>query len=318
MLVSVIMPSYNHEKYVIDAANSVLTQTYGQLELIVVDDGSTDSSLDLLRSITDNRILILEQENKGAHAAINRGLEAAQGDYLAIINSDDLFHPRRISKCLETIDSEGTGLACSWIEIINSEGLQIGVKKGWSNLLPKWTSNVHSHAYWLNDSFALNLLSSNFVSTTTNMFFRRFVYEKIGGMRNLRFCHDWDFMFRVCELFQCSMIQEPLMRYRIHGSNTISTNKEWMLFEIAWTIAVNIDRFYGAHLFAGDYKVESLSSELTAFMNSVSVEGLDKLLWSLTIFIEARRRLGGRQMDEELLNDHVLRQAFIDQIRKDK
>ena len=96
MLVSVVMPSYNHEKFVIEAAESVLNQSHRMLEFIVIDDGSRDSSVSLLKSIKDPRMKLVVQENAGAHAAINRGLEMAQGDYLAIINSDDTFDPQRV------------------------------------------------------------------------------------------------------------------------------------------------------------------------------------------------------------------------------
>jgi len=103
-LVSVIIPSYNHSRYIVQAVESVIGQTNGQWELIIVDDGSTDNSVELLRShpvvSTDARIQIHVQENGGSHAAINRGLALARGKYLAILNSDDLFAPERLEVLL--------------------------------------------------------------------------------------------------------------------------------------------------------------------------------------------------------------------------
>ena len=94
--VSVVIPSYNHAAYIREAVDSVLSQSLSDLELIVVDDGSQDESLDILAGYSDRRFHLYTQLNQGAHAAINRGLHAAAGDYLAILNSDDAYHPQRL------------------------------------------------------------------------------------------------------------------------------------------------------------------------------------------------------------------------------
>jgi len=103
-LVSVIIPSYNHAMYISQAVNSVLQQTWSEvlfrdLELIVIDDGSQDNSLEILERLAilaGSQMRVIGQENQGAHAAINRGLEMAKGSILAILNSDDHFHLRRL------------------------------------------------------------------------------------------------------------------------------------------------------------------------------------------------------------------------------
>lgn len=314
MLVSVVMPSYNHSKYVMAAAQSVLEQSYERLEFIVVDDGSKDNSVELLRGIDDPRLKLIVQENGGAHAAINRGLAAAQGDYLAIINSDDIFDPTRITKCLETLEREQSDFACTWIRVVDDAGAEKGIKQAWKNMRPSWSSDASDPVYWAGENFAVNILSSNFVSTTSNMLFSRQIYDEIGGMRNLRFAHDWDFMFRVVERYRCSVVPEPLMDYRIHGSNTISSNREWMLFEVMWTIAANLHRFHGDRLFGPDASPEDLMQEIRTFSNSVHVGGLDKQFWVLLSFINARRAAIGDAAETELLEDAQLRQVFIDAI----
>jgi glycosyltransferase involved in cell wall biosynthesis len=95
---SVVIPSYNHASYLAEAVNSVLNQSLSDLELIVVDDGSTDQSLVVLSGFKDPRLRIFQQDNQGAHAAINRGLREACGKYLAILNSDDVYHPQRLER----------------------------------------------------------------------------------------------------------------------------------------------------------------------------------------------------------------------------
>ena len=311
MLVSVVMPSYNHVAYCLTAARSVLAQSHEMLELIVVDDGSRDESVELLRGIDDPRLRLVVQENRGAHAAINRGLEMAQGDYLAIINSDDVFDPRRIETCLRTMDAEASDFACSWIRVVDGEGAGTAVKRGWRNMRPSWAGAGGEDGYWTREDFTLNMLSTNFVSTTSNMLFRRNVFERVGGMRNLRFAHDWDFMLRVASVFRCSEVAEPLMDYRMHGSNTITSNRRWMLFEVVWVLAANLHRFHAAPLFAAETP-GMLAEEVRLFAASVNVQGLDRLFWILLSYLAARRTAGASET--ELLDDADLRQVFIDLI----
>lgn len=97
VLISVIMPVYNVEKYVAESIKSVLNQSYKNLELIIVDDGGTDKSLDICRSFDDDRIRIISQENRGLAGARNTGIAAAKGDYIALLDSDDLWHKDKLS-----------------------------------------------------------------------------------------------------------------------------------------------------------------------------------------------------------------------------
>ena len=90
--ISVIIPLYNHEKYINEAVYSVLGQTFSDFELIIINDGSNDGSEEVVKKIKDKRIKYYYQENKGAHNTINRGIEIAKGEYIAILNSDDMYH----------------------------------------------------------------------------------------------------------------------------------------------------------------------------------------------------------------------------------
>ena len=105
--VSVIIPLYNEEKYILDCINSVINQTYKNIEIIVIDDKSTDNSLKLLKKIKDNRIKIIElNENKGVSNARNKGIEEATGDYLCFIDSDDFWVKYKIEKQLKFIENK--------------------------------------------------------------------------------------------------------------------------------------------------------------------------------------------------------------------
>lgn len=307
-LVSVVIPSYNHAAYIRTAVESVLAQSHSNLELIVVDDGSTDGSRVYLGTVSDRRCTVVEQENAGAHAAINRGLRMARGDVLAILNSDDLFHRQRIAVSLEALQEKGCDLVASWLEVIDASGAVLGVKEGWSNMLP-WPMKHSGQAVGELDQFTTNLLLTNFVSTTSNIVFTRRLYKRVGGMRNLRFAHDWDFLLRAAHEFRCGLIPRPLLQYRVHASNTISSNRAWMLFEICWVVATALRRA-GTRLFgAGDPAAAVAAARFLG--ENVNLQGNDKLLWMIDHFIAARTSAGEARPEEALLDDRALREAFL-------
>jgi len=306
-LVSVIVPLYNHEKYIRRAIESVCKQTYPFWELIIIDDGSTDRSYEAAEKLHDKRIRLLTQENAGAHRAINRGLELAQGEYLAVLNSDDLYEKKRLEIMVRYMQEHPqTGFACSYLTVINEKGRKLGVKKGWKNMEP-WLPEHPQLSLQDPYDFKKNLFMANFTSTTSNFFFRRSLYEKIGGMRNLRFAHDWDFALRAAEAAECTLIEQPLMRYRVHGSNTISSNRKWMLFEVAWIWAADLRRFFGTDLFAG----EDSGQDLIQLAESLQLQGNDKLFWMILLFLEAQEKKGVEHAEELLLDDDALRNRFL-------
>jgi len=311
-IISVVIPCYNHERYIKSAVESVLSQTHGELELIVVDDGSTDRSLDYLRTVKDRRFQLLAQENQGAHTAINRGLELAQGEYLAILNSDDVFDPQRLEVCARYL-SDSVNLVATWIKVINGSGKVLGVKKGWHNMLP-WEFSAPNGDAFSFDEFTINLLASNFVSTTSNIVFSRNIYERIGGMRNLRFVHDWDFLLRAALHYKCMIIEQPLVQYRVHQNNTISSNREWMLFEICWIYATHLKNYFlttNDRIEKGNYL-----KELEFISRSINVQGCGGTLWMMSQFIDGEKSNENAAPEEFLINDEAIRRVFLDDIRR--
>lgn len=310
-LLSVVIPSYNHEKYIGKAIESVLKQSYKNLELIIIDDGSKDNSIELIKSYKDDRITLIAQENAGAHNAINKGLAMAKGEYLTILNSDDIFHTRRFEIMIKEMQkNNNVGFACSYIQVIDSEGNKLDIKEGWKNLEP-WTVPHPEKSFKATDDFKLNLIMTNFPSTTSNFLFTRDLYEKIGGMRNLRFAHDWDFALRAAQVTDCMMVEQPLMEYRVHNTNTISSNRKWMLFEIAWMWATNLERFYGKELFAeNDY------GSLFTIAESLNLQGNDKAFWMIKVFIDSQKEKGVKNPEEILLDNAELRNQIIDYINE--
>ena len=113
LLVSVVMPAYNVEKYVEEAVHSILAQTFCDFEFIIVDDGSTDRTHDILRSFSDPRIrLIFNEKNEGNYPARNRGCRLARGKYIAVMDADDVAMPERLEKQVKYMEEHPDVLAC--------------------------------------------------------------------------------------------------------------------------------------------------------------------------------------------------------------
>jgi glycosyltransferase involved in cell wall biosynthesis len=313
-LCSIIIPSYNHEKYVGSAIQSALDQTYGDIEVIVVDDGSGDSSLERIRAIGDRRLTLHVQENRGAHAAINTGLAMARGEYLAILNSDDMYDRERIRKSLDRLTPHGdAGFLSTWIHIIDGDGRVRGTKKAWHNLDP-WSIEHPEKSFRKTGDPALNLLMWNYVATTSNFVMHRSVYEAVGVLRNLRFVHDWDYALRVSHCSQPVVLEEPLLSYRIHDRNTISSDRKWMLFEICWIMATHLPSYEGKRLFA-DPDREVLLKDLEMLYESINLQGNDKLFWVMRSCFESLRKEGVANPEELLLADPGLRDGLIGMVR---
>jgi glycosyltransferase involved in cell wall biosynthesis len=312
-MISVIIPSYNHAEYILKCIDSVLSQTYTDWQLIVVDDGSNDDSNTIIAKYHDKRIIHIKQENYGAHNAINKGLSLATGDYLTILNSDDEYHPERFEICMNTfIKDPDVDFISTWINIVDDKSNIMGVKEAWSNMLP-WEIKNKKLTFLESNDYCLNALMANFVATTSNMIFKRKVYDQIGGMRNLRFAHDWDYLLRVCSKFNCFNLQQALLSYRVHGANTISSNKKWMLFEICWVIAANIDKF--SEKLISDSSTDNLIKSSINILESINFQGNDKVFWLLYIQITTMKKLGILNPEEIYLEDKSLREEIINYIK---
>jgi len=126
--VSVIVPVYGVEKYIAATISSVLAQTYDNFELLIVNDGSPDKSEEICASFTDHRIKIIRQENGGVCAARNTGITAAQGEYLAFLDGDDLWMPEKLEKHVEHLDSLPTiGVSFSRSAFVDEAGQPLGI-----------------------------------------------------------------------------------------------------------------------------------------------------------------------------------------------
>lgn len=218
--ISVVIPSYNHAAYLDQAISSALDQQGVETEVIVVDDGSKDGSRSLLEGwktrVSDERLKIIFQPNQGAHAAINNGIAAASGEYLSILNSDDYFHPQRCSKLIARLKEERADLIFSKVTHVDSAGSAIDPNH-------KMRASYNRHLRLCNSfGFRFILLGYNLTITTGNFLFSRKLANQIGEFNSYRTVHDWDFALRSLAQGRVRFMDEELLSYRVHESNTIS------------------------------------------------------------------------------------------------
>jgi glycosyltransferase involved in cell wall biosynthesis len=242
-MISVVIPSYNHEPFIGEAVESVLAADGIDLEIVVVDDGSTDGSRERLEGFnTDPRVRLHLQDNAGAHAALNRALDLARGELIFILNSDDAFVGDRIAVLSARLrDNPAAALAASWIEVVDAAGARLGIKQAWRNLPPWPAPTTGPLLSGLGDP-RLALLETNWISTTSNLAVpAALVRDHDLRFAPLRFAHDWDFILSACHHGVVELVEKPLVRYRVHGANTIGEGTDrgqgLMRFEILWVVA---------------------------------------------------------------------------------
>ena len=220
MLVSVIIPAYNHELFVGPAIDSVLNQTWEELELIVIDDGSTDKTGEVVQGYGDERLSYYYQENQDAFNTINRGLGMAKGDYVAILNSDDIYSTDRLKKMVAA--QQKNDAACLFTDVIpiSDAGEEFTDPEfGWNI----WHRKNREWYFECKDLYTA-FLKGNFMVTTSNLFMTAEAVRKVGKFCSLRYLHDYDFMFRMMLAFPGRvqyLDSEKLLYYRIHSGNTL-------------------------------------------------------------------------------------------------
>ena len=217
-LVSVLMPAYNHAPYVRAAVESVLGQTHGNLELIAIDDASSDETWAVLQSFGDERLRLFRHDaNLGAHATLNEALKLAKGEFIAIINSDDFFHPERLASCLEELKQGGADLVGTDIVLVDGDGQP--VTDHW------WVTAFEDlKRVWVETrDWPATLLEGNTFMTTSNFCFRRAWFEAVGDFHDLRYVLDYEWLLRgLIKGMKLDWLDVPLLSYRLHEHNTIS------------------------------------------------------------------------------------------------
>ncbi|MEA5604524.1 glycosyltransferase family A protein [Nostoc sp. UHCC 0252] len=236
-LVSVIVPAYNAEDFIGRTLNSILSQTYTNIEVLVVDDGSQDRTAEIVKSYVekDNRVILLRQENSGVAIARNLAIEKSRGEYIAPIDADDIWYSQKLEKqvqCLSEAD-QSVGLVYAWSVKIDENDVILDI------------SDIEYYIEYYRDFFSLegivypSLAYSNFIGNASVPLIRRSCLEKVGvynwelKANNAEGCEDWDISLRIAEHYKFRVVREFLIGYRqVKGSmsrNYISMERSYNL-----------------------------------------------------------------------------------------
>jgi len=205
-LVSVIIPVYNREHLVSQAIESVLAQTYQPVEIILINDGSTDASLSVLRkfeTLFPDQIRVIDQPNQGQIIARNNGIQAARGEYIAFLDSDDLWLENKLERQMPLFQ-DGVGLVYSGTEVIDKEGQTIRVEPADGSI----TGNIYPQL------LIKNRMTGGTVVVTAEALWHVGLFST-----DFKAAENWDLWLRISKVYSVRVVRDPLVRYRVHDGN---------------------------------------------------------------------------------------------------
>lgn len=236
--VSILMSVYNGEKYLCEAIDSILGQSFYDFEFLIINDGSTDKTHEILKSYDDARIRILEQENIGLTKSLNKGLSLARGQYIARMDDDDISEPGRLARQVEFLDEHPS------VGLLGINGY-IMDEKG------EVVSEV-GHPISHDEIMAKILLDNKFIHSSIMM--RKELLERYGCYsEEMTMAQDYELILKLSTLTNFANLDEPLHKWRKNSTSGISVTKrqEQILFRD------NIRKLFLDRHFALDKKFSS-------------------------------------------------------------
>lgn len=208
--VSVVIPNYNYGIFLAQAIDSVLAQTYPNIEIIVIDDGSTDASEKVLDNYGD-KIRWFKQTNGGVSRARNRGISESGGDFIAFLDADDIWLPEKIERQLKLFadDSEIGLVHCGFVDFDNAGSL---------------AEHLDGMEGWVAESLLSYRRSVILGGGSATVVKRKAIDESGGFDENMRIGEDWEFYYRIAKNYKVGFVPQVLLKYRIHPSNSFANN----------------------------------------------------------------------------------------------
>ncbi len=243
MLVSVIMAVHNGQEYLKEAIGSILAQTLTHMELIIINDASTDGTREILEQIADERVQVIHLEkNRGAASALNLGIEHAKGKWIAIHDADDISHPHRLKKQLSYLSEHPDAVAVgSFIECIH--GREKSAPQHNLRGLEKLINRVQS-----GEEIKAELYKTCPLTHGTMVFARK-AFKELGKYDpDLRISYDYDLWTRLVTRGKIEKIPEILYKYRVHGDSLTSKNRLCNIDEMFYSCTKYIKNTCYKHL----------------------------------------------------------------------
>jgi glycosyltransferase involved in cell wall biosynthesis len=229
--VTVLIPSFKHEAYVVHAIESVLAQTHRGVQVLVVDDRSPDGTVAAARSVDDPRVVVRENErNLGLGGSIQAALASITTPFTALLNSDDVFHPERLERCLAVFAADPAAqLVATRLAVMDQKERRLttdtscvldvgGAAHGWVRWYERITARLQG-----GDWTALPaLLRHNHLATSSNVVCRTsFLAAQAAAFAPFKYCLDWQLFLRAANAGALRFVDEALLGYRLHGANTV-------------------------------------------------------------------------------------------------
>ncbi len=208
MSISVIIPVFNGEKTIEETVDSILNQTFKDIEIIIINDGSTDATLEIIKNISDSRIKIFSYPNAGLSASRNRGIDRAKEEYISFIDADDLWTPDKLESQLKALQKNTqAAVAYSWTDYIDE-----------SSKFIKSGRRIKVNG----DAFS-KLLVTNFLENGSNPLIRQKAFDIGGFDESLTAAEDIDMWLRLAANYEFVCVEKPQILYRT-STTSMSTN----------------------------------------------------------------------------------------------
>lgn len=241
-LVSIIIPSYNRAGLVVETLDSVRDQTYPELELLVIDDGSKDATVSTIRSWMDmNKVrfrsaqLIANPVNQGKSAVVNQGFDTVTGEYVMVFDSDDLLLPQAISDEIAFLQNNpNVDSLCAGAMLLSGD-VRTGIQ---FHSMREGPDSIDIAA-----SYGDLFLKGNAVISST-VLMKRAVVKTTGYFNtDLRVTHDWDYWIRISQNFRFGFLNTPVVYYRVNSDGSISQNKMTLFKEVLKVMILHGPRY---------------------------------------------------------------------------
>lgn len=281
-LISVVMSVYNGEKYLAEAIESILNQTYKNFEFIIVNDGSKDNSIEIIKSYMnqDNRIVLIDRENKGLPYSLNEGISIAKGEYIARMDADDISLPMRFKKQIDYMQKNELDVCGSYIELFGN------------NIKERIIKNPLN-----NDDIRFSLLFFSSLAHPT-VVFKKEVFKKVKYNIEYKVAQDYQLWCDIVNAsFKIGNIPEVLLNYREHEAQA------------------SIEKFKrqqdAAHKIALDY-AKNLGNEEIKLVNQIIASKKNIGLSELRKLIDDIRNYANKQEIQHDLRFFVIKKIYLD------
>lgn len=294
--VSVIMPAYNAEKYIGEAIDSILAQTFRDFELIIVNDGSTDRTEEIILSYSDPRIVYLKNEtNLKISDTLNRGIDIAQGEYIARMDSDDIALPERFERQVAYMDQNPKCVVCGTAAILFGEGMEE------KTVVPSGDPRY---------------VKGQMIFHCPIMHPSVFIRQEVLERNNIRYCRDYngtedyEMWWRLSSYGEICSLPDPLLKYRISG-NQITSQKDYRKQNVHRSFIYK--RMDDLHLTISEREADVFLAYANGCANELTIKEVDILLSFLN---KLNRRIRKLSKKDYPIYNHVINDVAITSIQE--